>query len=63
MYSSTKVALATNMTFTFSCHPDVFGFSCFAPSATSISMFRELPSRLNKEDSERILLLHLHSMS
>lgn len=45
------------------CRPDVpLGTLVLLPGP-SFSMFREMPSRLDKEDSERFLLLHLQPLS
>lgn len=48
-------------TVTLLCRPDVPTLVLLP--GPSVSMFREMPSRHDKEDSERFLLLHLQPLS
>lgn len=48
---------------TLLCHPDVPLATIVLLPGPSVSMFREMPSRLDKEDSECFLLLHLQPLS
>lgn len=50
-------------TMTLLCRPDVPLATLVLLPGPSVSMFREMPSRLDEEDSERFLLLHLQPLS